>query len=251
MPGRHIRYNVAEAYFEYDTSGTGTGPWLILPLTRFNSFVRFYTADDVDLLQFYNTNSGGLRSSLYVPAGGALLRLHDYVNSRANITFLDNYIDLHRGQIKFPAGQLASTDVNTLDDYEEGSWTVVIGGSGGESGQTYNYQTAHYIKKGKEVSVQFAVQFTAKGTVTGNVQIKGLPFASENLVATQLSVCPIWYSNLATNWVNVIGYISPNTSVINITGAQAAAITNGTPLTTTDLGNSSELLGQLTYRAAA
>lgn len=251
MPGRHVRYNVAEEYFEYDTSGTGAGPWLILPLTRFNSFARFYTADNVDILQFYNTTVGALRSSFYMPAGGELLRLWDYPNTRANLTFLADYIDLHRGQIRFPASQLASTNANTLDDYKEDTWTPLIGGSGGESGQTYNYQTGHSIKVGKEVHIQFAVQFTAKGTVSGNVQIKGLPITSENLVATQFSVPTIWFSNLATNWVNVTGYISPNTNVINITGAQAAAATNGTPLTTTDLSDTSELIGQLTYRAAA
>jgi hypothetical protein len=38
----------------------------------------------------------------------------------ANITLLNTPGD---GQIKFPATQNASADANTLDDYEEGTWT--------------------------------------------------------------------------------------------------------------------------------
>src|SRR4051794_38729536 len=42
---------------------------------------------------------------------------------------------LSTGQLVFPATQNAAAGVNTLDDYEEGSWTPVIGGDGGTSGQ--------------------------------------------------------------------------------------------------------------------
>src|SRR5688572_15972641 len=70
------------------------------------------------------------------------------------------------GQIKFPASQNASTNVNTLDDYEEGTWTPVIGGSGGTSGQVYTTQVGWYIKIGKLVTAGFRVQLSTLGTVT-------------------------------------------------------------------------------------
>jgi hypothetical protein len=40
----------------------------------------------------------------------------------------------------------------TCDDYEEGSWTPVIGGDGGTSGQTYEAQVGKYQKVGKKVT---------------------------------------------------------------------------------------------------
>src|SRR4029077_18226854 len=50
------------------------------------------------------------------------------------------------GRIKFPAAQVASGDPNTLDDYEEGGWVPVIGGTTGTSGQTYAEQSGFYTK---------------------------------------------------------------------------------------------------------
>ena len=53
--------------------------------------------------------------------------------------------------IKFPATQVPSADANTLDDYEEGTWTPVLGGSGGTSGQTYAAQAGTYTKIGNRL----------------------------------------------------------------------------------------------------
>jgi hypothetical protein len=59
--------------------------------------------------------------------------------------------------IQFPATQSASADANTLDDYEEGSWTPTILFGGASVGITYAVQQASYIKIGKSVFVQFRV----------------------------------------------------------------------------------------------
>ncbi len=85
--------------------------------------------------------------------------------------FLARLLDLSgsaAGQIKFPSAQNLSSDANTLDDYEEGLWTPVVGGSGGTSGQTYaaNGQVGLYVKVGKQVLCSFRVQLSAKGTIT-------------------------------------------------------------------------------------
>jgi hypothetical protein len=67
---------------------------------------------------------------------------------------------------------------NLLDDYEEGTFTAVLGGSGGTSGQTYTFRQAKYTKVGNLVTCVVLVQVAAKGTITGNLQIQGLPFVS-------------------------------------------------------------------------
>jgi len=81
--------------------------------------------------------------------------------------------------ITFPATQSASSDANTLDDYEEGSWTPTIAFSGASVGVTYNGATGgRYVKIGKTVWVFGGLFLTNKGSSTGStVTITGLPFA--------------------------------------------------------------------------
>src|SRR3990167_662961 len=55
-------------------------------------------------------------------------------------------ISANGGQIAFPASQSASAGGNTLDDYEEGTWTPAVGGTA-----TYTTQIGRYVKIGKMV----------------------------------------------------------------------------------------------------
>lgn len=80
------------------------------------------------------------------------------------------------GQIKFPATQNASSDANTLDDYEEGTWTPVLNNTGSGS---YDIQRGSYVKVGKLV-LCVGVLVKNSGTVTGGVTVSGLPFTSNN-----------------------------------------------------------------------
>ena len=90
-------------------------------------------------------------------------------------------INLTGGQIAFPATQSASTDANTLDDYEEGTWTPTVYGSGGSAGsQAYSSQFGLYIKIGKLVQLTGFAGLSNKGSWTGQVIIGGLPFTSAN-----------------------------------------------------------------------
>lgn len=156
---------------------------------------------------------------------------------------------LSSGQLAFPATQAPSADVNTLDDYEEGTFTPVIGGSGGTSGQTYAAQVGRYVKIGRRVCFQIYVGLSAKGTITTAVQIQGLPFASEN-TANQYAVCAVWFNSLNTNWVHVVAYVNPNATTMDVVGTQAAAASM-TSLVTADITNSTALMVAGTYMAAA
>ncbi len=75
--------------------------------------------------------------------------------------------------ITFPATQSASTDANTLDDYEEGTWTP--GYTPGNGSSTITGQNGTYTKVGRMVCVNFQLQFNV-GTSTALGQITGLPF---------------------------------------------------------------------------
>ena len=90
------------------------------------------------------------------------------------------------GQIAFPATQNASADVNTLDDYEEGTWTPIYKpGSGDDfASVTYDFQNGAYVKIGRLVYIVCKMRTDAidKGTATGSarINIEGLPFTIRN-----------------------------------------------------------------------
>jgi len=78
--------------------------------------------------------------------------------------------------IAFPATQSASTDANTLDDYEEGTWTPTVTSSSGSI--TTVVVGGQYRKVGGLVSLQFNYQITNNGTGSGIVYVSNLPFTN-------------------------------------------------------------------------
>jgi hypothetical protein len=82
------------------------------------------------------------------------------------------------GQIKFPATQNASADANTLDDYEEGTFTPTITFGGAAVGVTYTTQIGRYTKIGREVFYRIYLILSSKGSSVGNSLINALPFTS-------------------------------------------------------------------------
>jgi hypothetical protein len=82
--------------------------------------------------------------------------------------------------ISFPATQAPSADANTLDDYEEGGWTVSLYGASTEGSPTYDRRVGWYTKKGREVTIGFVTKITSKGGVVGTLAFKTIPFAAAN-----------------------------------------------------------------------
>lgn len=87
--------------------------------------------------------------------------------------------------ITFPATQSASSDANTLDDYEEGTFTVTYTASSGSFGAiTYTAQDGYYVKIGRVVFFNFTISTSAVtiGTASSELRISGFPFtvASSN-----------------------------------------------------------------------
>jgi hypothetical protein len=121
--------------------------------------------------------------------------------------------------ITFPATQSASTDANTLDDYEEGTWTPDLGGT-----TTYASRNGFYVKIGRLVFVSMNLQVTSIGTGSTTV-ISGLPFAqSGGGQSTALSVSI--YSNLASNVVSIQPYVGTTAQSITMFSALAAGAAN-------------------------
>lgn len=150
------------------------------------------------------------------------------------------------GQIKFPATQNASSDANTLDDYEEGSWTPTIGGSGGQSGQVYSVQSGGYIKVGKQVFVRGRVVLSTLGTVTTSVQIQGLPFQAANVEGASVTFGRFDALTATVVWVG--GTVTANGTSIDVFH-RAAAAASATASTQATLSNTIDFIFSATYEA--
>jgi hypothetical protein len=78
--------------------------------------------------------------------------------------------------ITFPATQSASTDANTLDDYEEGTFTPTLRGGSSEPTVTYTIRSGSYVKIGRQVTVYIKLVLASISGGSGSAYISGLPF---------------------------------------------------------------------------
>jgi len=143
-------------------------------------------------------------------------------------------VELPIGKLKFPATQNPSSDVNTLDDYEEGTWTPDLLFGGGSTGLTYASRSGTYTKIGNRLWGSLALVLSAKGTSTGAVTIGGLPYTQA--FGTQGSASCAYYTGMASVGVGIFGRIFGTTITLTGFGSTAAAAA-----TDANFANSSEL----------
>jgi len=123
--------------------------------------------------------------------------------------------------ITFPASQSLSTDVNTLDDYEEGTWTpsVYAGASKLDSGLVTGY-VATYTKIGNLVNINADFRMNGTNAVSGNLSIQGLPFTSNSTNGATLLFVGKYFSGSAK--VNQ-GNLSSGATTISLFEAASAS----------------------------
>ena len=76
--------------------------------------------------------------------------------------------------ITFPATQSASSDANTLDDYEEGTFTPSVSAASGS--YTTVTATGKYVKVGRLVTIRMRVNITTNGTASNAMILGNIPF---------------------------------------------------------------------------
>ena len=134
-----------------------------------------------------------------------------FVGNIANPT-ITGTLNLTGGQIKFPSTQLPSADGNTLDDYEEGTFTPVFAGSGSNPSVTYSAQDGRYTKIGNRVYFSILLIITGVSSQgTGNILINGLPFSAAG--SSYENVCPIGYNDVFDTAFKT-AYVSTTTMLI-------------------------------------
>ena len=102
-------------------------------------------------------------------------------NTGLAVTGLLDLSSASAGQIKFPATQNASADANTLDDYEEGTWTPAQGAGLTVVGAFSS--AGRYTKVGRLVTVNFSVSGATSVAVTTGTEItSNLPFTTSGVL---------------------------------------------------------------------
>jgi len=138
--------------------------------------------------------------------------------------------------IAFPATQSASSDANTLDDYEEGTWTPSVGGTA-----TYSSRTGTYTKIGRQVTAWFDVTILLIGT--GGGSLSGLPFTNTSSLPGVGGIG--YFSSLVSSFVIVNPIVPGSGVIVTFETATAAAATLGDNQNI--WANSSRCLGFVTY----
>jgi hypothetical protein len=176
----------------------------------------------------YNNQNGSHAFLTASPgtAGGAITFTQSLAFGKGLTVALEGATSAAGTGIAFPATQVASSDANTIDDYEEGAFTPTISGTTTAGAGTYTAQTGRYTKIGNRVHFSIYLVWTAH-TGTGSLLVTGLPFTS-NATALAFSTASVYAANLALTAGNYIqSYIAPNNNFFSFdqvpTGGGAAA----------------------------
>jgi hypothetical protein len=137
-----------------------------------------------------------------------------------------NGTTVNASALKFPATQVPSADANTLDDYEEGTFTPTLNFGGATTGITYVDQNADYTKVGRAVHFRIYLKISAKGSATGAATISGLPFTPQ--AAPRYSNVSIYASDMSGITAQLQGFL--NGTAVQLTHAGMA----GTAANVTD-----------------
>jgi len=149
------------------------------------------------------------------------------------------------GQIAFPATAVPSANANTLDDYEEGTWTPDLQFGGAKVGITYTATLGgYYTKIGRTVHLNGVFGLTSKGSSTGSATIAGLPFSTISGAGGR-SAATIGYDYQVSFANQIMAHTEASASIINLNEVtEAGALTN---ITNVDFTNDSLIMLQITY----
>ena len=173
----NVRQDPNSAYTVSGTTLTFTGA----PPSGTNNIYVVHQAKSVGTIDppatesVAKTFSGGVTMSGTTTHSGTLKVDTVSENSSGNgvaidgVTLKDNGVVLGTGGINFPDSQTASADANTLDDYEEGSWTPT------SASISFSSATGRYVKIGAQVTCWFQINFPSTSN-SSDARVTGIPF---------------------------------------------------------------------------
>lgn len=204
---------------------------LILNETSPNKSWKFKSSDGTLCWQYSSTayNSGYANTMNLTTAGALILK-----GGNTSATGVG---------IAFPATQVASSDPNTLDDYEEGEWTARLTSDTPPS--SVPQTQGNYVKIGSLVTVFFRFTNVNTSGGSGSMFITGLPFTSA-ATPEQQSAVPMMYG-LNNSGQYTTAYIGQSQTRIDFLGINNNAAWTGQSITA---GSAKYMNMSITYRAA-
>ena len=148
--------------------------------------------------------------------------------------------------ITFPATQVPSADANTLDDYEEGTWTPGI-----TNATSYSTRLARYTKIGNLVYAYCNVQCVFNTAGSTAQLITGLPFTVES-VSNDLYPLGNLFQVVGWNQSPMLTAIqgTPNSTTCTLYLISASTGTNYQNVTSNTFGTTVVFEMSIVYRAA-
>mgnify|MGYP003670823910 FL=1 len=124
------------------------------------------------------------------------------------------------GSIKFPGTQGASADANSLDDYEEGTYTATVTPASGSITIDGSADSLSYTKIGDMCHVQGRIEVSATSSASGATNLN-LPFTSSNLTddagnSTSVNLCYLNGSAITDGTFLTMSHISEGTALCRI-----------------------------------
>ena len=177
-----INTTAPAARLEVKASGAGAAPTSGTTTTAIARFSDVYNSGVLDVGSNLDgtpwiqaADSGNLATMYSIalqPAGGSVLI--GKITTTANA----GDIQLSKG-VAFPATQVPCSDANTLDDYEEGTFTATLVANGsGTIALNSSQNTLSYTKIGRVVHIHGIVSISALSSPTGGITLNGLPFST-------------------------------------------------------------------------
>jgi hypothetical protein len=153
----------------------------------------------------YNDNNAGTRTQISFRRSGT--QVGSIRTTTTNTNYFTTSSDttgavLVNAGIAFPPTQVASADANTLDDYEEGTFTGTIW-----AGSTQGTNTANvfrYIKIGRLVYIHGETAYAQSWPSGGVYELRGLPFP---LGGTPFATGGCWLPGVGTTFRVVVPVI--------------------------------------------
>jgi len=147
---------------------------------------------------------------------------------------------------------LDATAANTLDDYEEGTFTPTFRGSGTAGDYTPGTATGFYTKVGRKVYITVSllnITTDSDGSPgTGDLQVTGLPFAANNDTGASSNIGQVFLDdfNFSNNAGTLCSIVAPGESLVTI--REIVDNGNDTTMSVTDkISNGADLVVNCTY----
>ena len=151
-----------------------------------DSELELYHATDPQIKLSINTHGDagimlGDADGMKLYGKGSSNELRFYSGTTLKGRFDSNGLNLDSGRIQFPATQSASSDANTLDDYEQGTHTATITPStSGTVTLDSSYQTISYTKIGDIVHIGGNLVIGSVSSPVGTYVRISSPFTNNN-----------------------------------------------------------------------